>query len=799
MAFDTKVTIAGTDVTSYVITYTVTDTVEDITPAQIALRADVLSLVSLTQEQEVVITRGGTTSTDNTIFRGFTSSIKKVSGVNINIEAFDKLWKLQRVTLTKTYDINIDPEAGVISAIAEDLIETFGGLTADVEATGSVNVLQKFIIRGDGLLDKLKQLAEIVDYWVYYDPDADTVNFKSRGFTTFGTNLQVGTNLTAVPLWNYDYTQIANNVTLKGDYQEFETTETDTGDGLETEYTLTFKPESIKVFVNSVLQTGGVPGQASTFDYSVDKENKKITFEVAPPNTQPIEFQYSYLQPIKLTQQNPTSIAAFGNYSVTKDIETIQTLSDAEEKIQEILNKFSGPIVKASSVKVFNVFGMQAGQKVTIIDGVNDESRDVFIREIRYSYPDIIDDIRVDNEPLFQDYVLKNAVRKRIERLERRNESDSDLLISRFSFSRFFKPRRRYMQLQRSKIFDSFVFNHPINGVMGVGQILEGFDSSSGSWTPSAGITLADDASTVQVGAGSLKHTFTSTGSQTITSTQSFGNLSNETGVGTGTPTQGTCGIWWNSPNTTGITAVKMRLGSSASNYIECTGREYRTVDGYNNWSSLAFGLINGWNYFLFDLDNPDSTVGTPDWGAVDYTRFEYTVASTHVAYIDYFTISSSNFIGANGLGDRSQVVESAAKLVQGNLVYDEFVYDTTFHDSVNSTATFNTGTNTISFTSGQIWISEAIDVGTVLDQIQVDLGDTTGSFTLEISSDNKATFQTLTEGALTTVTSSDGTGTYIRITESAAAAATITNTTDTFGQNTDPAVKVTMIVIDTS
>ena len=617
MAYATQVTIAGTDVTNYVIEYSGVDTVEDITPCEVTLRKEVLSLISLTTEQELIIQRGGTTATDTTVFRGYISSIKKAYGVNIKIEAFDKLWNLQRVTLSKTYDINIDPQAGVISAIAQDLIETYGGLTADVEATGSINVLQKFILRGDSLLDKLQELAAIVDYWVYYDPETDTVLFKSKGFTTFRTTLQVGTNLTAIPKWDYDYSRIANNVTLKGNNQEFEDTFTDTGDGIETVYTLTYKPESVKVFVNSVLKTGGISGQSSTFDYSVDKENRTITFQVAPPNTQAIEIQYSYLQPIKVTQRNPVSISQYGNYGLTKAIDSIQTVADAEEKIQEILDKFSQPIVSCDNLKLYNVFGLQAGNKVTIVDAVNGENRDVFVRRFRFSYPEIVDEIEVDNEPLFEDYVLKNAIRKRIERIERRNESDTDLVITRFVHTREIKPRRRYFKLLKDvlTLADSFILAHPSGGVL-----------------------------------------------------------------------------------------------------------------------------------------------------------------------------------GTNKLGGTYASQDVAQKIIQGNMTYEEYCYDTDFHDSVNSTATFSTVTQDIAFTSGQIWYSTAIDIGTTLSQVRVDLGTTSGTLLIEISSDNKTTWQTVAEGILTSVTTSDGTGTFIRITENAASTASIDLTQDSFGQNTEPVIKVLMV-----
>ncbi len=130
-------------------------------------------------------------------------------------------------------------------------------------------------------------------------------------------------------------------------------------------------------------------------------------------------------------------------------------------------------------------------------------------------------------------------------------------------------------------------------------------------------------------------------------------------------------------------------------------------------------------------------------------------------------------------------------KLVQGNMTYEEYCYDTDFHDSVNSTATFSTVTNDISFTDGQIWYSEAIDIGTTLTAITVTLGTTVGTLVIEISSDNKSTWQTVSDGIRTAVTTSDGTGTFIRITSTGVSSIDLTQ--DSYGQNTAPVIKAQM------
>lgn len=106
MAFSTKVTIDGTDVTDYVIEYKVIDTVKDLTPANLTLRPSILNIISLEKDQEVIISRGEVTSTDRIIFRGNINNIVKESGKRVFIEALDKLWLLTRKTITISYDKN---------------------------------------------------------------------------------------------------------------------------------------------------------------------------------------------------------------------------------------------------------------------------------------------------------------------------------------------------------------------------------------------------------------------------------------------------------------------------------------------------------------------------------------------------------------------------------------------------------------------------------------------------------------------------------------------------------------------
>jgi hypothetical protein len=152
----------------------------------------------------------------------------------------------------------------------------------------------------------------------------------------------------------------------------------------------------------------------------------------------------------------------------------------------------------------------------------------------------------------------------------------------------------------------------------------------------------------------------------------------------------------------------------------------------------------------------------------------------------------TAGIYGTSEYGVTYSSYNTVTQIVQGDMTYEEYVYDTDFHDAINSTATFNTTTKQITFTNGQVWYSSVIDLGTTLSQIKVDLGTLTGTLLIEISSDNKSTWQTVTEGILTAVSSSDGTGTYVRLTSTGVS--TLDRTTNAYGQITEPNIKILMV-----
>ena len=648
----TYVTVAGIDVTSKVVSWKFIDTYgSEIPDLTMSFSKSVVDLLTIENGDEVIVKRGPTTGQEYNVFRGNVDTVAKKEATLI-VKAKDKLIALVKTDVNTSFDKDIDVEAGVGSAIVNTLITTFGGLStnsgATVVSTGATVLLDKFVCRKTDIFERIKTIATIYDYQIYYNYDDDYVYFEPTGTTTHATTLTIGTNVSNLPTWELDNTQLVNQIRVEGAEQIVETTESGqigvTSGYTVTDILLTKQPFSTKVYADSsnpptTLRTGGTLNATSSFDYYVDEQNKKIIWSstYTPGGSDYVEVRYGYPSPIPVLRKNSVSITVYGLSSTTKHFSDLRTIEDATNRANLYLNTYSEPFIRSELHVPDITLDYRAGQLVEISDPINVETRTLVINKLTKAWPHKYDILAVGNE----EYAIAEYNRftlDRIKRLEEEQSKNDDILIQIFDLVRDFKPRRRYMKLQKQSI---------------------------------AGDTLV--------------------------------------------------------------------------------------------WKNPTYGIWNSYN-----------------WGSTAQTSF-------------ILGHSSYGILGTSQLGTQASSPVTV-KLVQGNMIYREYCYDTDFHDAVNSTATFSTVTNDIAFTAGQVWYSNVIDLGTTLSQIRVDLGTVVGTLLIEISSDNKSTWQTVSETVLTTVTTSDGTGTFIRITENAAGVATIDLTQDSFGQNTEPVIKVTMV-----
>ena len=577
--------------------------------ATITVEKSLLSINTITAGMSVVI-RAGTVTADTVRFRGLITSIELNEEGDIDIVCHNNLYRLKYLLFSKSYDINIDPEAGEISAIAEDII-TDGGLTASSVATGTDPgdiVVRKFISERKSRFDKLVVLAEQVNYNLFEDYQNNWIRFEPVGSNTFATNQVVGTNVYNVPDWQVDIMSMRNRVYVDGANEEDTREESFNGNGSKVTFQLTDTPETLEVTVGGVLQVLGVEGGSTTFDYTVDKDLKTITFEsgsIPPSGTNNVVIKYTTLIPYTSVAQDDSS---FDTYNIWKEenynFDDIRTVEDADTRAAAILEQISRE--RVGTYLETEAYDIKAGMLVSVEDQNNTQYNGTYVvEEVVLQYPSPVVGIKIGTE-VNDINELMMSYNDRLNILEGRRDLTNEILRQIFIQNYDTRHRMHYVKIGKYDVTtsDDLVWD----------------DNNNGTW--------ADDAETVG-----------------------------------------------------------------------------------NDWA-----------------DDTEDTF-------------------------------SEDFI------------------IQGHNKYNEFVHDEDFHDSVNSTATFNTSTKTISFTAGQVWQSLPISKGFTPTSFTMLLGVTTGTLLVEISADGGSTFQTVTNFNQSTLfDSADNNGVIIRITENNSSTASITN-----------------------
>jgi len=346
---------------------------------------------------------------------------------------------------------------------------------------------------------------------------------------------------------------------------------------------------------------------------------------------------------------------------------------------------------------------------------------------------------------------------------------------------------------------DSFVIGHTINGLIGMGQLLDSMEVV-GNWAVGGSFNArAADNTHIKELLNSIKVDWKSQAEGTLTdAVTNHGNLAAFTGVNNGTPSQGTVGAWvWVGDRdyfSGGYDAqFTLRFGSGVADYAE-----YSSINFYDRFKNDIYGWIaeadysvadggvvvrsydnmyDNWNYLLFDLDDPDSVTGVPDWTATDYIQFRATTANAAGSFwVDYVTISGSDYIALNGIGDRTETHEDF-RVANTDYAFVETFMTNDYENTGVTTANWDTVNHQITFAANQIAQTSPIytndgrnPVTDVMPQLT-----TTGSLTLEVSANNGTNWETVTNNSKNTL-SYPGHVLLFKATEDAAGAATITS-----------------------
>jgi len=450
----TYVEIGGVDVSDYVSTWSAPErlnvTVEE---AEILLAGNVASVLTIDNEQTVVIKRGPTTGSENIIFRGFVK-LWSPKGAMIEVSVENKLGQLARKQITNTYDKDNDVQAGVLSAIVEDMVTSYGGLTITVtNSTGYARPLVVYPCNRDFVLERVDKLREVLDWVLRYDHTLDTVIFEPKGETINSTILQYNTdgstNIHNVPKWEIDSVDMINKVEVIGRSLEGLKTETFSGDSSTTVFTLAGTPAQTEVFIGGTKQVLGIEGSSASYDYTVKQHLKQIVFSSAPTTgSDNVIVNYGSFTPISVILEDSESIENYGQtdpltgekipFERSFNYEDVVTVEDAEQRAEELLSRFSNPL--KSTVLEIDHFSevVRAGQSIRVIDAVNNIDEFFIVVEVLHRYPEPVDIIHVGQER-FNDKNTLLAVEDRLKKLENREFKNIDYATIRKDLNKAFR------------------------------------------------------------------------------------------------------------------------------------------------------------------------------------------------------------------------------------------------------------------------------------------------------------------------------------------------------------------------
>lgn len=397
MVYNQIIKIDGVDVTSYRIEADVNAVKNpESSYCSLVLSQEVTNDVSISNGSIISITEGPETNEEYNVYYGYVLRVYQ-RGSDLEVVCRDPLWYAKRRYINRVYDINIDPEAGKISAIAEDLLDAID-LPSTVVDSGTDVVVERFIVTGFDIANRLDNLALYLNWQVYFSQQDRTVHFEPKTQTSYGITLSVGGNVLNQPIWALDIEQTANVVTVNGATREQGgIEETFSGTGSKILFILENIPNIVEIYIGSISeanrQTEGVPGVTENFDYSVNRELKIITFETAPPvGTDNVIVVYSAKLPVPVKVKNYDLIQELANSDYPNGLELeqqfsfddIKTVDDAKERAITIRDELG--VQGLSTDLEFDGFDLHPGMFVTVNDTWNNRVENVVVTKVRYDF-----------------------------------------------------------------------------------------------------------------------------------------------------------------------------------------------------------------------------------------------------------------------------------------------------------------------------------------------------------------------------------------------------------------------------
>lgn len=615
-----KVTINGTDVTVHRITW---DTESEWKYAIDSLNIDfspkINNVLTLTPGMRIIVTRGYVTDTDEYVIDG------DITQVNPQVDRINCVCKGRMIDAvkygrTKSWDKDIDPQAGIGSEIFKDILDhsqlNYDSTTVPSTGTDPADLIVKFIQNDQDDFQMLDSLSNTYERVIVYDYQTGKVNWLSKGFVTYSHPLVVGTDIQNQPKWKENMEQLINLVKVNG-ATVYDKINPPVFAGPATEFSLDKTPEDTEVRQGSGTGTLYVRGQKGVgtlgldFDYYVDTEQKKLIFATNKSN---IWVRYGAQVPMPVLLRNQTSIDTYGGPNKIPHFRSftyndIKDVNDAEDRARTILNKYSTPFMETRedlqiddvAIQTYGV--IKPGYLINIVDNFNNKNLNVFVKIVKKSIPHIGDRITVGDE-IWRTEDWQAEQMKKINLLFADLNKNQDILISGFDFTYAINFKNRYSYLEKRSIAGEIgIYGNPTQGIYGL--------SKYGSYSSLLGFILGSPLSGKL---GINKYGQTAITWNTVKMVQG-NNIYQEYVTDT---------LFYDSLNSSGITwnTTTKTITFAAGGILTTNALTAGVL-----WSSvlLSFGAYTG-SFTSYEISNDDKTT----WESLSYNTV-YNIVTTNI------------------------------------------------------------------------------------------------------------------------------------------------------------------------
>ena len=432
----------------------------------------------------VVISRGVNSATEDYIFRGTITDITSKNTI-YTLTCVNNLQNFKNLYFTKSYDKNIDTQAGEGSAIASDIISA-GGLTPSVVATGTSSndlLIEKFISNRHSRLNRLQVLNRIYNYNCREDYNAETIVFEPEGNTVFETVLSVGTNVVNIPIFKEEITSMRNKIYVDGAFENDTRIDTFDGDGSTSTFTLTYTPEAVELKVGGVLQKLGIDGGSVTgYDYTVDRELRRITFEsgsIPPAGTGNIVMTYVVKEPYTTVIESEESQTLYGKVQEESySFNDLRTVEDSDNRAIGLLDKLA--FASKGTELLTDEYLIKPGSRVVFTNPNKTENDGEYIvQKVVTKYPEPYDRVTIGDSS-FNVTDLLNTVNERLKAVEGDKNAQNEILRQIKSLNSGVTVESRYFLKEKNDISagTTLYWNSATNGTWNDFQWGDGTDTS---------------------------------------------------------------------------------------------------------------------------------------------------------------------------------------------------------------------------------------------------------------------------------------------------------------------------------